>query len=434
MIQKYIRARSRAYSLVEVLVVMAIIGILVSVVLVATNPSRQFGLADDAKRKKDVSDVLGAIDRRLLDAKGLPGNVSAPSVPRRITNSLADPTNVDMCFLVTEGYLTKLPRDPSLGPDITNCAAAYDTGYYMVAHPDGVHRGVWAPQSANEVVYAGVVDTRYFVTGPVPTALVTLANTPTPSQTPTPSLTPTLTLTPSTTPTPSNTPTPTAVLLASSVLGTSYIGSAGVQSTVGNHGLNALIATDRVSPIGMFIFAAGTNHTGGSNSTHVDGYVRKYGQGSFILPVGDNSVYRPVTIGGMSLATSTVTAAYYNANPTTAITSRIEGGNFPAPPSGAPFSSATFNSTLTRVSTTEYWDIDGVSITTLNLPWGSASGISTLTDATLSKLTIAGWDGVQWVAISSTNVAGSTLTTGSITTNTAIMPNTYNVYTFGKLP
>jgi hypothetical protein len=141
----------------------------------------------------------------------------------------------------------------------------------------------------------------------------------------------------------------------------------------------------------MFVFAAGTNHTGGSNSTHVDGYVRKYGQGSFILPVGDNSLYRPVTIGGMSLATDTVTAAYYNANPTTAITSRIEGGNFPALPSGAPFSSATFNSTLTRVSTTEYWDIDGVAITTINLPWGSASGISTLTDATLSKLTIAGY-------------------------------------------
>jgi len=209
--KKYLPVRSPAFSLVEVLVVMGIVGILASIVLVATNSTRQFALVDDAKRKKDVSDVLGAVDRLKLDAKGLPGNLSEPSVPRRITNSLADATNVDLCFLVTGGYLTKLPRDPALGSDITNCQTAYDTGYYIVFHPDGVHQGVWAPLSANTVVYAGVIDTRYFVTGVVPTALVTLANTPTPSITLTPS--PTLTLTPSATPTPTsnltNTPTPT---------------------------------------------------------------------------------------------------------------------------------------------------------------------------------------------------------------------------------
>jgi prepilin-type N-terminal cleavage/methylation domain-containing protein len=86
MIHKYLRARFAGYSLVEVLVVLAIIGILVSVVLVATNPSRQFGLADDAKRKKDVSDVLGAIDRRLLDAKGLPVHDG----PRYASNGLSN--------------------------------------------------------------------------------------------------------------------------------------------------------------------------------------------------------------------------------------------------------------------------------------------------------------------------------------------------------
>ncbi|MEI6327493.1 MAG: prepilin-type N-terminal cleavage/methylation domain-containing protein [Candidatus Roizmanbacteria bacterium] len=435
MFSSYLRSRSRGYSLVEVLVVLGIIAILVTIILVATNPSRQFGLADDAKRKKDVSEVLGAVDRHLLDAKGtLPGNLAEASVPRRITNSVASPTNVDLCFLVTEGYLPKLPRDPSLGADITNCLAAYDTGYYIVFHPDGIHHGVWAPQSTADIVYAGVVDTRYLVTGPVPTALVTLANTPTPSQTPTPSLTPTLTLTPSLTPTPSNTPTPTPIVLASSVIGTTYIGSGGVQSTLGNIGLNGIIGTDRVSPIGIFVFTANTNYTGASNSTHVDGYVRKYGLGPFTLPVGDNGVYRPVTIGGMSLSTDSVTAAYYNANPTTAITSRIDVGSFPALPSGAPFSSVLFDSTLSRVSTTEYWDIDGSTITTINLPWGAASGISTLTDATISKLTIVGWNGVQWVALPSSVVSGSTLTTGSITTIQAIIPSTYNVYTFGKVP
>ena len=57
----------------------------------------------------------------------------------------------------------------------------------------------------------------------------------------------------------------------------------------------------------------------------------------------------------------------------------------------------------------------------------------------LSSLTIVGWNGTQWVSLASTvdgtSLLGGTssLTTGSITTNLALVPDTYTVYTLGVL-
>jgi hypothetical protein len=54
-------------------------------------------------------------------------------------------------------------------------------------------------------------------------------------------------------------------------------------------------------------------------------------------------------------------------------------------------------------------------------------------------LSVLGWNGTQWVAIASTvdttSLLGgsSTLTSGSITTNAALVPDTYEVYTLGTL-
>jgi hypothetical protein len=91
------------------------------------------------------------------------------------------------------------------------------------------------------------------------------------------------------------------------------------------------------------------------------------------------------------------------------------------------------------VSTTEYWDIDGANATPLTLTWDAGSAIGTLTTSDLSKLTIAGWNGTQWVAIPSkfdtTSVLGGTsdLTAGSITTIAPLAPDTYTAYTFASL-
>ena len=171
---------------------------------------------------------------------------------------------------------------------------------------------------------------------------------------------------------------------------------------------------------------------------HVDGYVRSYLSSAFVFPIGDNGKYRPVAIASAS-TTQPVDAAYYGVDPSSAVTSSIKGGNEPVLPSTGPFSIAARSSSLNAVSNVEYWDINGAGATQITLTWNANSAINTLVAANLNRLTIAGWNGTEWVSIASTVDAtalsggASTLSVGSITTSSAIVPNTYQVYTLASL-
>lgn len=201
----------------------------------------------------------------------------------------------------------------------------------------------------------------------------------------------------------------------------------------GSGALPGIIGTVRTDPNGVLNFAATASHTGASDAAHVDGYVRKYGTSQFVFPVGDNGFYGPFAAAG-----DATDGAYYHSDPTSAITDNLGGGNYPALPAGGPFPSATFEATLQTVSTIEYWDINGTNATPITLTWDTGSSISTLTTAQLDKLTIAGWNGSQWVPIPSkvdvTSVLGgaSSFTAGSITTVSGLAPNTYTAYTFAS--
>ena len=172
--------------------------------------------------------------------------------------------------------------------------------------------------------------------------------------------------------------------------------------------------------------------TNASDAGYVDGYVRKYGTGQFIFPVGDNA-----HLGQFAASADGTMGAYFYANPATAVTTNLfTGGNYPALPTGGPFPTGmtTRGPGIKAVSSVEYWDIDGANATPITLTWDAGSNVTTLTGGTLPRLTIVGWNGTRWVRIPSTvdatSVLGgaSTLTAGSITTNAAIVPNTYTAY------
>ncbi len=205
----------------------------------------------------------------------------------------------------------------------------------------------------------------------------------------------------------------------------------------GTGALPGIIGTGRDVLTARLSFTTGSSWTGAADNAHVDGYVRTYQTGAFIFPIGDNGNYSPAAVSASSFANPT-DAAYFNTDPNSAITTNLKGGNHATLPAGAPFSTILFNNAnLTAVSTKEYWDINGTTAATISLTWDAYSDIATLTGSTLANLTIAGWDGTEWVAIPATVDANSilggasTLTAGSITTDAAITPNTYTAYTFG---
>ncbi len=175
---------------------------------------------------------------------------------------------------------------------------------------------------------------------------------------------------------------------------------------------------------------------GVSNTNYVSGYVRKYGSGAFTFPVGDGGAYKPVAITTPLPAGNSyyMDVAYFRANPSVAVVSDLAGGFMSPRPTGAPFSITSLDTSVAAVSPVEYWDINGTNAVNFTLAWTATSDVATLTGSTLSKLTIVGWDNAKWVAVPSTIVNGSTLTSGTIVTSNAPVPNNYMVYTLGKLP
>ncbi|GGN06308.1 hypothetical protein GCM10010967_46910 [Dyadobacter beijingensis] len=205
-------------------------------------------------------------------------------------------------------------------------------------------------------------------------------------------------------------------------------GGAGVQPGV--------ILTERASGNFGILNFVGNNLTsnGASDAGYVDGYVRKYGSGQFVFPVGDNGSLGPFAASGDGTM-----GAYFRADPNAAATSNLfTGTDYPALPTGGPFATSSRGAGVTAISTIEYWDIDGASATPLTLTWDASSGIAGLTASQLANLTIAGWDGTQWVAIPSyidpTSVLGgsSDLNAGSITTTGSLSPDSYIAYTFAS--
>lgn len=199
--------------------------------------------------------------------------------------------------------------------------------------------------------------------------------------------------------------------------------------------MSGIIATERTLPVGTLTFSQGATWINTSDLAHVDGYVKSSQTVFFIFPIGDNGLFRPAAVSKASVTAPTI-AAYFNVNPSTARTTDIKDGGYePVLPIGGPFDVSKHESTLSKVSSLEYWDIKGAQASNISLTWNSTSNIQSLTAGKILNLTIAGWDGSKWVKIPSTidptSIMGSTstFTSGSITTNSAIVPNTYSVYT-----
>jgi len=119
----------KGFTLIELLVVIGILAILLAITLIAINPARQFGQANNTRKRSDVLQVLNAIHQYVAENKGqLPPNLSALAVD---TATNLSNTGVDLCANLMPSYIPALPTDPSLNtPAITDCAA-YDTGYQI---------------------------------------------------------------------------------------------------------------------------------------------------------------------------------------------------------------------------------------------------------------------------------------------------------------
>jgi type IV pilus assembly protein PilA len=118
----YSTSSTKGFTLLEILLVIAAIGILAAIVLVAINPNRQLAQARDAQRRSDVNTILNAVYQFTIDTNGtLPNNVNTTL---RNVISTADTTTctavggasavADFVNQISPNYLASIPRDPSV--------------------------------------------------------------------------------------------------------------------------------------------------------------------------------------------------------------------------------------------------------------------------------------------------------------------------------
>lgn len=121
--------KKNGFTLIELLVVIGILAVLLSIVLVAINPARQFAQANNTKRKSDINQILNAINQYAADNNG--------TLPADITTSVQDISNTaaDICSDLVTTYIAALPFDPVSG-SYTSCST-YDTGYTVLRTATG---------------------------------------------------------------------------------------------------------------------------------------------------------------------------------------------------------------------------------------------------------------------------------------------------------
>ena len=173
---------------------------------------------------------------------------------------------------------------------------------------------------------------------------------------------------------------------------------------------NSGLVTTPTGSIEPIEFNTIASHTNTSNSSHVNGFVRKLGTGLFTYPVGDVNTYEKVDV-----------------NPTSN-TSGIVVKYFPTDAGTAPFgASGTDPIPLLYYNALEYWDITPVSsaVGSVTVYW---DGYNNVAIGSISDLKVAHKTGGQWLDEGTTGTG--LVSAGSVISNAI---SVWSPFTLGSI-
>ncbi len=114
---KTLRQQEKGFTLIEVLLVVAIIAILAGIVILAINPNKQLGDTRNSQRQSDINTILNATYQYGVDNQGnLPTGITTTPTDICSTGAASCSGLVDLTVLTTNGkYVVAIPKDPKTG-------------------------------------------------------------------------------------------------------------------------------------------------------------------------------------------------------------------------------------------------------------------------------------------------------------------------------
>lgn len=141
---KKARKNLLGFTLVELILVIAIIIIIVTAIFVALNPAKRLGEANNSQRWSDVNSVLNAIHQYSVDNGGTMPNsatwtanqyhvlgTDAAGCNTTCTAQATQAACLNFSDLTTNNYLANIPTDPQTG-------TAGNTDFYAWRNPGGI--------------------------------------------------------------------------------------------------------------------------------------------------------------------------------------------------------------------------------------------------------------------------------------------------------
>lgn len=119
------KTKKQGFTLLEILLVVAIIAILAAIVIIAINPNKQLSDSRNSARWSDVNTILNAVYQYSIDTNGTVPSTISTSLMEICKTGGACSGYIDLSALTDDGtYLTAIPIDPL-------SSSANGTGYYI---------------------------------------------------------------------------------------------------------------------------------------------------------------------------------------------------------------------------------------------------------------------------------------------------------------